>query len=141
MTKIKKSIPHTSPGTVIDMVASIFTLMAIGVILIFYISWSANIEGKASINRIARKYLLQMETVGCLVNTAGLVSELESAGVSGISLTGTTTAPQTYGAPIYLTIHGSMAVQSVGFDPTGWQMTSVTSSIPISITLTSTAKS
>lgn len=60
-----------------EMISSIAPamLMTIVVLVIVVImsSWMANIERKQAVNQIARKYILQMETVG------GLTNDMETA--------------------------------------------------------------
>lgn len=59
--------------------------------------------------QIAREYMLLMETEGYLNSTdeANLIDELENAGLSNISLEGTTLSEVNYGDRIYLVINGT----------------------------------
>lgn len=61
---------------------------------------------KLEISQIARKYILVMETKGCLKQEDKLllVAELEKLGLQEIDLTGTTLQPVNYGDTIQLKI-------------------------------------
>lgn len=127
-------------GSLMESFSSVFTAIIICIILIFFLGWMKNLDRKDSANLVARKYLLQMESRGCLENSTGLISELQNVGLTNIDLTGTTTTQQNYGSSIYLTISGDLKIDSIGFDAAHFRLTNTGDSIPVSIQMSSTAK-
>jgi len=61
---------------------------------------------KLEVSQVARKYILMMETKGCLMgeDRAHLLEELEDLGLEGIEITGTAQNPVGYGETIMLKI-------------------------------------
>jgi hypothetical protein len=67
-------------------------------------------RAREHVNQIARAYLLEMETMGYLNSSAvnSLEETLENAGVTEVSLEGTTNNPGNYGESIRLVIEGKL---------------------------------
>lgn len=63
---------------------------------------------KLEVSQIARKYILVMETQGCLSETdrVEMLAELTTAGIKNIDISGTTLNPVDYGEEITLCICG-----------------------------------
>ncbi len=98
-------------------------------------------RAREGINQVARAYLLEMETVGCLEEEERicLVTDLEKYGLTDISLEGTSQSPVPYGTPIYLKITGKLRKEVYWHIPLLTE-TKRTLDIPIQISLISTAK-
>lgn len=97
-------------GNVGDLMAAGVCLLLMTILLVSYIDSVRLINDKAEINQIARKYILRMETEGVLteVDRLALNEELVEAGVSDISLEGTTMVRVGYGEAITLHIRGKL---------------------------------
>ena len=65
---------------------------------------------KMEVSQIARKYILIMETKGCLLEEAKkeMLNELGQIGLKDIDITGTTLQPVGYGENIILNIKGNV---------------------------------
>ena len=65
---------------------------------------------KLDMSQVARKYILVMETKGCLTgeDSSLLLSELEQLGFHEVDITGTTQVPVGYGETIWLKIRGKV---------------------------------
>ena len=97
-------------GSVADIMAAGLCMLAMTVIMLVYIGNAGLISTKASVNQIARKYILRMETTGQLTDAdrIALVKELENVGVTELELEGTTMEPVGYGEMIVLQIRGKL---------------------------------
>jgi len=93
------------------------------IILLFSLSFMSTIQRKSDVDLLCRKYILLMETEGCMTVDMenNFKSELDSLGVTQIDLTGTTkstvannveTKPTNYGEVITLHIKGKITVPS-----------------------------
>lgn len=98
-------------GTVGDLMSVTLCMLAMTVLLTNYMDSVRLIQQKMQVSQIARKYILQMETMGRLDEEMGLLlrGELEAVGVTGLQLSGTTTRQVTYGEEIVLLIQGELA--------------------------------
>ncbi len=96
---------------------------------------------REQLNQIARAYMLEMETMGCLKSTAmdALRADLKQEGLTNVNLTGTTTSPAGYGERIELAIEGDLSVELHVAIPFLYE-TVQDWGIPIKINLYSTAK-
>lgn len=97
-------------GSVADIMAAGLCMLAMTVVMLAYIGNAGLINTKASVNQIARKYILRMETTGQLTDAdqIALVQELENVGVTELDLEGTTMEPVGYGEMIVLQIRGKL---------------------------------
>lgn len=128
-------------GNLINLFAPVLTIMALAVILVFFSGWMANISARDNVYQLSRRYILQMETEGCLNSTleSRLRSDLADAGMRNISLAGSTTSEVDYGNVIVLKITGDLEVNS--YTTTGFfRLVRSDSTLPLSIELASTAK-
>ena len=89
--------------------AACICMLAMTVLMMAYMDNAGLISRKAAVGQLARKYILRMETVGQLTSAdrAMLLQELESIGVTEISLEGTSGQVR-YGEPIELRICGKL---------------------------------
>ena len=92
------------------------------------------------IDRMGRKYILQMETDGYLTagNKNKLISSLESIGVKNISLAGTTMQNVAYGSEIDLMISCDVEVENITME--GFKIKKKIDTVRYSDTWSSTAK-
>lgn len=128
-------------GNLINLFAPVLTIMALAVILVFFSGWMANISARDNVYQLSRRYILQMETEGCLNSTleSRLRSDLADAGMRNISLAGSTTSEVDYGNVIVLKITGDLEVNS--YTTTGFfRLVRSDSALPLDIELASTAK-
>ncbi len=128
-------------GSMIHIMPAIFTIMAVSIILIFYIGWSANLNRKDAVRQIGRTYILAMETEGYLTSSleSRLRSDLTSKGLGNIDLSGTTVSEIGYGNTIYLCIKGDLRVETYTMAGV-FRISRNSTTIPIEIKLESTAK-
>lgn len=128
-------------GTVMSIFPPIFAIIAVAVMLVFYMGWMGNIARNDEVRQIGREYILAMETEGRLTSSleSSMRSDLSAKGLKNIDLSGTTMSDVGYGNEIFLCVKGDLDVDS--FQTTGFlQMVRGTSTIPIEIRLASTAK-
>ena len=98
-------------------------LPAIVVIVLLAVLWTgsmvsaSNIDRSSDIQQVARTYLLQMETDGCLTeeNRNLLIAELEALDMEQIDLTGTSFTNVGYGNRIRLVIRGVVNLSDIDF--------------------------
>lgn len=97
-------------GTVGRIGIPLFTILALGILLISTANSMGDIEKKRQVDEVCRKYALVMETDGKLVEGVKnkLISELTSIGVKEISLEGTTFNDVKYGDEIKIVLNGSI---------------------------------
>lgn len=97
-------------GSVADIMAAGLCMLAMTVVMLAYMGNAGLVNTKASVNQIARKYILRMEATGQLTEAdrIALVQELESVGVTELELAGTTMEPVGYGETIVLQIRGRL---------------------------------
>ena len=96
---------------------------------------------REQLNQIARAYMLEMETIGCLqsADMDALRGDLEQEGLANVNLMGTTTSPVGYCEQIELVIEGDLSVDLPVAIPFLYE-TVQDWDIPIKINLYSTAK-
>lgn len=97
-------------GSVADILTTGFCILAMTVVMIRYMGCVALVNQKMAVGQLARRYILRMETVGCLPkeDRVALQQELESMGITEVELDGTTFGEAGYGTPITLHITGKM---------------------------------
>lgn len=119
----------------------LLTIVALAVMLVFFTGWMANLSARDHVYQLSRRYILQMETEGFLNSTleSSLRADLTDAGMSNISLSGTTTSEVEYGNVIFLRITGDLDINS--YSTTGFlRLVRNDATIPLNIELASTAK-
>lgn len=129
-------------GNVMSIFPAVFTIIAVAVMLIFYVGWMANATKKDEVRQIGREYMLAMETEGRLSSAmeSSMRTELASKGLKNIDLSGTTRIDVGYGNEIFLCIKGDLDIDTYVTSPNGFQLLKNPGSIPISFRLESTAK-
>lgn len=129
-------------GNVMSIFPAVFTIIAVAVMLIFYVGWMANVTKKDEVRQIGREYMLAMETEGRLSSAmeSSMRTELASKGLKNIDLSGTTRIDVGYGNEIFLCIKGDLDIDTYATSPSGFQLLKNPGSIPISFRLESTAK-
>ena len=97
-----------SKGNILDFLTVGIAVLAIAILVLASFQNMGLMVKKLEVSQIARKYILLMETKGCLTepDRADLITELESAGLHQVELTGTTLTPVEYGEEILLCIRG-----------------------------------
>lgn len=97
-------------GNVVEMMATGLCILAMCTLMMTFFDYVDLIGQKNEAVGIARKYLLRMETIGCLTESdrQSLIRELEELGIGEIALDGTTLSPTTYGQPVTLKITGRL---------------------------------
>ena len=98
-------------GNVGDFVTTGICMLFLTILVISFLDHVNLIETKQEVNQIVRKYILRMETIGGLQESdrLELIRELESAGVTEISLEGTSRDGTGYGETICLQVRGKLA--------------------------------
>lgn len=106
-------IGRREPGNVGNIMATGLCLLAMTVVMLSYMDNVQLIQQKTEVSQLARKYILRMETVGCLTpeDRTVLTAELQAAGVTEITYEGTTDDLVDYGEPICLQISGKLRGQ------------------------------
>lgn len=128
-------------GSVMSIFPVVFTIVAVSVMLVFYIGWMANVNKKDEVRQAGRACILAMETEGHLSGDLenSLRTELSSKGLENIDLSGTTRSDAGYGNPLFLCIKGDLKIHSystAGF----FRLIRNGTTIPVQFTLESTAK-
>lgn len=97
-----------SKGSIMDLLSVGITIIAMSIIMMAYLNSIQLVHTKSEVSQLARKYILRMETVGCLTVTdkMKLLQELQDLGITDVDLNGSTMNEVAYGSPIYLYIHG-----------------------------------
>lgn len=97
-------------GNVGDILITCVLLLAMAAAMLLFQDYIKMIQQKQEIDQLARGYLLRMETTGGLSAEEGekLVSEVESLGVTDVTLEGTTYGVNGYGQRIVLRIQGKI---------------------------------
>ena len=129
-------------GNMMSIFPAIFTIIAVAIMLVFYVGWMANVTKKDEVRQIGREYILAMESEGRLTSSmeSSLRSELASKGLRNINLSGTTMTDVGYGNEIFLCVRGDLEVDRYTTATDSFQLLQNTGTIPISFTLESTAK-
>lgn len=128
-------------GNLMNLFPPLLTIVALAVMLVFFTGWMANLSARDHVYQLSRRYILQMETEGFLNSTleSSLRADLADAGMSNISLSGTTTSEVEYGNVIFLRITGDLDINS--YSTTGFlRLVRNDATIPLNIELASTAK-
>lgn len=111
--RICSCMGRKTPGTVGNIMATGLCLLAMTVVMLSYVDHVQLIQQKTDISQLARKYILRMETVGCLTpeDRTVLTAELQAVGVTEVTYEGTTDDMVGYGEPICLQIGGKLRGQ------------------------------
>lgn len=97
-------------GNVGDIMITGFCMLAMTVVMLSYMDNVQLIQQKEAVSQLARKYILEMETVGYLTpqSQRRLTEELQQSGVTDIDYEGTTDTAVGYGEAITLILQGKL---------------------------------
>lgn len=97
-----------SSGSILDVLSVGICILAISIMMMAYLNSIELVNSKAEISQLARKYILNMETVGYLTpeKCQDLKQDLVQLGVGKVDLSGTTLQEVSYGNAIVLSIQG-----------------------------------
>nr|WP_318685791.1 hypothetical protein [uncultured Acetatifactor sp.] len=97
-------------GNIVNLIAAGICVIAMTAVMAVYLECIFLVRQKSQVSQLARKYILKMETTGCLTanDRTELVLELERLGVTQVDLTGTTMDAANYSEPISLEISGKI---------------------------------
>jgi len=130
-------------GSVIgDLLSLCITTLASAIIMMVYLSVVQLEETDDMVDQLARKYILEMETIGYLQPSSitTLTHELTAIGASDIELTGTTFSDVGYGNPIYLYISCSIPYSQLNTTGDFFDFFFEDSTYPVTAKRMSTAK-
>ncbi len=104
---------NTREGNIAELLAACICILGMTAAMMAYMGSVDLIQQKITVNQLARRYILRMETVGYLTDAdrVSLQVELEQLGVTDVNLEGTTSSQVTYGDPITLQIRGKLKGQ------------------------------
>lgn len=112
-----KLLKKDNGSSYISMFALVITVITVAAASMIFSSYMVNIDRKTEVDSIARKYLLIMETQGCLYDTdeQALREELAENHMKtdASSFNGTTTTPAGYGNEITLRIRGKLQLHNI----------------------------
>ncbi len=97
-------------GSVLDFLSVCICILAMSIVVTAYFHCSDLLLRKGQVSQVARCYILKMETLGCLTENDKnqMLAELQSIGLQGIDLTGSTINPVEYGDSVILHIRGKI---------------------------------
>ncbi len=97
-------------GNIGDIMTTGLCILAMCVVLLQFFNCVGLIEQKMKVGQLARKYILKMETMGCLPNTEKILlnRELADMGITDIDIRGSLVEPVGYGEAITLQIKGKL---------------------------------
>ncbi len=106
----QRPILQKREGNVGNILTAGLCILAMTAAVTAYLNCMELIQQKTEAGQIARKYILRMETVGCLTGTDQtlLSKELTDMGVTDIDLMGTTMGEVGFGEPVTLNIRGKL---------------------------------
>jgi len=97
-------------GSVGDILTTTVCILAMSIVLFAFLDCVGLVQQKLEVGQLARKYILKMETEGCLTASERirLDSELAQMGVTEVDLSGTTLNMAGYGEAVTLRIQGRL---------------------------------
>lgn len=118
----------------------LLSILGAFILIMMYMTYSADLNKKDNVDILAREYILKMETEGQLNSTdeSELITELQHIGLQNINLTGTTKEKVGYGNKVTLIINGSLPVSE--YSVSGLNPQKTDKLINLSIIKSSTAK-
>lgn len=95
-----------SEGGIEVVIATLIAVLALGFIMIYFISNMVPIINKYKAETVVRKYMLKEEQEGYLTaaNTSAMESELKNIGISSMDISGTTLSPVDYGNDVSIDV-------------------------------------
>ncbi len=138
---IKKVLKNKKMGDIVtSFTMPLLTIVFVSILLFMFLNTTKQDKIADDLDRMGRKYILQMETDGYLTagNKNKLISSLESIGVKNISLAGTTMQNVAYGSEIDLMISCDVEVENITME--GFKIKKKIDTVRYSDTWSSTAK-
>ena len=104
-------------GMLKHFLPALVTIVFMGILWFGSMVTASNIDKSSALNQITRKYMLRMEADGYLTqeNKNAMVLELQTLGVDGVDLTGTSLTDVGYGNQVTLNVKGTLTVRSIVF--------------------------
>ena len=101
-------------------IATLISILFILILILGIVLSYSQMSKQNKVERIARRYLLEMEKTGYLKDTgrADLIADLTEAGVESIDLSDTTFSAVEYGGVVTLRIRGNLKVEQLIFGDT-----------------------
>lgn len=129
-------------GSVLDFLPVCLCILAMSIVVTAYFYCSDLLLRKGQISQVARCYILKMETVGCLTegDKNQMLAELQTIGLRGIDLTGSTVNPVEYGDSVILRIRGNLQGRIRGGEHDLFHSVFTVREVPVEETRMSTAK-
>lgn len=129
-------------GSVLDFLSVCICVLAMSIVVTAYFYCSDLLLCKGQVSQVARCYILKMETLGCLTESDKnqMLAELQSIGLQGIDLTGSTINPVEYGDSVILHIRGKIRGRMWGENHDLFQSIFTIREVPVEETRMSTAK-
>lgn len=105
-------------GAIKELVLFFITTFGVIVIIMKFLEIAAVIEKNADIQHLARGYLLEMETEGCMTASmcTRLTQQLSDMGATDIDMSGTTLSEAGYGNWIYLKVTCVIPFEQMNLD-------------------------
>ena len=113
MQKIMIAIYRKRQANIVDVLTAGLLILAMTIIMTAYLGSMQLVSIKSEMSQLSRKYILRMESVGCLTegDRISLEQELHDLGIKNVDLSGTTMSETGYGNPIFLVIRGCFGGQ------------------------------
>lgn len=129
-------------GSTLDFLSVCICILAMSIVVTAYFHCSDLLLRKGQVGQVARCYILKMETVGCLTegDKNRMLAELQTIGLQGIDLTGSTMNPVEYGDSVILHIRGKMQGRMWGGNHDLFQSIFTVREVPVEEIRMSTAK-
>ncbi len=129
-------------GSALDFLSVFICILAMSIVVTAYFYCSDLLLRKGQVSQVARCYILKMETVGCLTegDKNRMLAELQSIGLQGIDLTGSTMNPVEYGDSVILHIRGKIQGKMWGENHDLFQSIFTVREVPVEEMRMSTAK-
>ena len=129
-------------GSALDFLSVCICILAMYIVVTAYFYCSDLLLRKGQVSQVARCYILKMETVGCLTegDKNRMLAELQSIGLQGIDLTGSTMNPVEYGDSVILHIRGKIQGKMWGENHDLFQSIFTVREVPVEEMRMSTAK-
>ena len=129
-------------GSALDFLSVCICILAMSIVVTAYFYCSDLLLRKGQVSQVARCYILKMETVGCLTegDKNRMLVEVQSIGLQGIDLTGSTMNPVEYGDSVILHIRGKIQGKMWGENHDLFQSIFTVREVPVEEMRMSTAK-
>ena len=110
-------VKQKDKGMLEHFLPAMVTIVFMGILWFGSMVTASNIDKSSALHQVTRTYLLRMEADGYLTqeNKTAMVSELQTLGVEGVDLTGTSLTDAGYGNQVTLQVKGILKVRSLAF--------------------------